>query len=87
MPERKTILCTMRYEAIAPIERKRRFTNTLRRNPDMRIWLASFNNGRLYMPVRFELPTPIGMAVMELQNLTEQKTAEMAPEEKRLVQN
>lgn len=86
-PARKTILCTIRYEAIAPIERKRRFTNTLRRNPDMRIWLAPFNDGRLYMPVRFELPTPIGMAVMELQNLTEQKTAEMAPKEKRLVQN
>lgn len=79
---RTAIVCTVKYQAIAPIEKKRKFTNALRRNDDMRIWLAPFDNGRLYVPVRFELKTPIGMAVMELKNLTEkmdEKSAGQAP--------
>jgi hypothetical protein len=80
---RLTVVCTIRYEAIAPIEKKRKFTTMLRRNDDMRIWLAPFNNGRVYMPVRFELRTPIGMAVMELQDLTERKAAASISEKTR----
>jgi hypothetical protein len=70
------IVCTIRYEAIAPPEKKRKFTTMLRRNDDMKIWLAPFDGGRVYMPVRFELRTPIGGAVMELQNLTEHQVAD-----------
>jgi hypothetical protein len=75
----QTVVFTIRYEAIAPIEKTRRFTNTLRRNDDMRIWLAPFDNGRVYLPVRFELPTPIGSAVMQLQNLKTQQVTNLPP--------
>tara|TARA_R110000824_G_scaffold118960_2_gene271403 strand:+ start:14381 stop:15217 length:837 start_codon:yes stop_codon:yes gene_type:complete len=69
------IVCTIRYEAIAPPAKKRRFTNMLKRNDAIKIWLAPFGNGRVYMPVRFELPTPIGSAVMMLKNLEEKQIA------------
>lgn len=68
---RDTLVCTVIYEAIAPADLKRRMEKTKRRQDDMRVWFAPFDGGRIYMPVRFELRTPIGMAVMELQNLTE----------------
>ena len=78
-----TMVCTIRYEAIAPVEKKRRFTKMLRRNDDMRVWLAPFDDGRVYMPVRFELTTPIGSAVMQLQNLNERQVADLNPEVER----
>lgn len=65
-----TIVCTIRYVAIAPVER-RKFTDMLRRNDDMKVWLAPFDGGRVYMPVRFQLRTPLGGAVMELTQVTE----------------
>lgn len=71
-------VCTIRYVAIAPIER-RKFTDMLRRNDDMKVWLAPFDGGRVYLPVRFQLRTPLGGAVMELTNLKE-RTAALAPE-------
>ena len=74
------MVCTVRYEAIAPIEKKRRFTKMLRQNDDMRVWLAPFDEGRLYMPVRFELRTPIGAAVLQLQNLSERQVADLNPD-------
>ena len=77
------MVCTIRYEAIAPVEKKRRFTKMLRRNDDMRVWLAPFDDGRVYMPVRFELNTPIGSAVMQLQNLNERQVADLNPENER----
>lgn len=81
------IVCTIRYEAIAPLEKKRKFTTMLRRNDDMKIWLAPFDGGRVYMPVRFELRTPIGSAVMELQNLTEHQIAGPAHERQIAAEN
>ena len=72
-PAYNTMVCTVTYEAIAPKDLKRRMEKTKRRKDDMRIWFAPFDEGRVYMPVRFELRTPIGMAVMELQSLTEKK--------------
>ncbi|MGV8998025.1 MAG: DUF3108 domain-containing protein [Parvibaculaceae bacterium] len=73
-PSYDTIVCTVTYEAIAPKELKRRMEKTKRRKDDMRIWFAPFDNGRIYMPVRFELRTPVGVAVMELQSLSEKQT-------------
>lgn len=67
------IVCTIRYEAIAPPAKKRRFTNMLKRNDAIKIWLAPFSDGRVFMPVRFEVPTPIGTAVMTLKNLEEKQ--------------
>lgn len=68
------MVCTVRYVAVAPVER-RKFTDMLRRNDDMTVWLAPFDDGRVYMPVRFQLRTPLGGAVMELTNLTERTAA------------
>ncbi len=68
------IVCTIRYVAIAPAER-RKFTDMLRRNDDMKVWLAPFDSGRVYMPVRFQLRTPLGGAVMELTQVTERVAA------------
>ncbi|MES1990087.1 MAG: DUF3108 domain-containing protein [Pseudomonadota bacterium] len=76
-PSYATIICTVTYEAIAPVELKRRMEKTKRRKDDMRIWFAPFDEGRVYMPVRFELRTQIGMAVMELQSLTEKQTGKL----------
>jgi hypothetical protein len=45
----------------------------------MKVWLAPFDGGRVYMPVRFQLRTPLGGAVMELTQVTE-RTAAMAPD-------
>lgn len=81
-PALDTIACTMRYEAISPPAKKRRFTNVLRRNDDMKIWFAAFDEGRVYLPVRFEVPTPLGAAVMELKDLTNQKTANLGKGQK-----
>jgi hypothetical protein len=68
------IVCTIRYVAIAPVE-KRKFTDMLRRNDDMKVWLAPFDGGRVYMPVRFQLRTPLGGAVMELTSIRERTAA------------
>ena len=68
------IVCTIRYVPIAPVER-RKFTDMLRRNDDMKVWLAPFDDGRVYMPVRFQLRTPLGGAVMELTQVTERMAA------------
>ena len=48
----------------------------------MKIWFSAFDEGRVYLPVRFEIPTPIGAAVMELKNLTAQKSASLGRSEK-----
>lgn len=77
-----TIVCTVTYEAIAPAELKRRMEKTKRRKDDMRIWFARFDEGRVYIPVRFELRTPIGMAVMELQSLSEKQTGKLQKAQK-----
>lgn len=71
------IACNIRYVPVAPIE-KRKFTDMLRRNDSMKIWLAPFDGGRVYMPVRFQLRTPLGGAVMELTHLSE-RTASAVP--------
>ncbi len=81
------VVCTIRYEAIAPPEKKRKFTTMLRRNDDMKIWLAPFDGGRVYMPVRFELRTPLGSAVMKLKNLTQTQVADAAPDKQRAAEN
>tara|TARA_R110000868_G_scaffold36635_14_gene129885 strand:- start:1968 stop:2882 length:915 start_codon:yes stop_codon:yes gene_type:complete len=81
-----TIVCTMHYEAISPPAKKRRFTSMMRRNDEMKIWFAPFDEGRVYLPVRFEIPTPLGAAVMELKNLTAEKSASLrSPEKSALV--
>lgn len=65
-----TIACNIRYVPVAPIERKK-FTEMLRQNDSMKVWLAPFDGGRVYMPVRFQLRTPLGGAVLELTRVKE----------------
>lgn len=65
-----TIVCNIRYVPVGNPER-RKFTEMLRRNDDMKVWLAPFDGGRVYMPVRLQLRTPLGGAVMELTRLEE----------------
>jgi hypothetical protein len=69
------IACDIRYVPVAPIERKK-FTEMLRHNDGMKVWLAPFDGGRVYMPVRLQLHTPLGGAVMEITRVSESKLAE-----------
>jgi hypothetical protein len=69
------IACNIRYVPVAPIER-RKFTEMLRQNDSMKVWLAPFDGGRVYMPVRLQLRTPLGGAVMELTRVSESKLGE-----------
>jgi hypothetical protein len=64
------VVCNIKYVPVAPVE-QRKFTNMLRRNDDMKVWLVPFDGGRVYMPVRFQLRTPLGGAVMELADVRE----------------
>jgi len=61
----KVVACNIRYVPVAPTE-KRKFTEMLSKNDSMTVWLASFDDGQVYMPVRLQLRTPLGGAVMEL---------------------
>lgn len=66
------VVCNVRYVPVAPIvEKKRKFTDMLRRNDDTKIWLAPFDGGRIYLPVRLQLRTPLGGAVAEIERLDE----------------
>lgn len=49
--------------------------------------IAVFDGGRVYMPVRFELRTPIGGAAMKLQNLTQTQVADAAPHKQHVTEN
>lgn len=64
------IACNIRYVPVAPVER-RKFTEMLRKNDSMKVWLAPFDSGRVYMPVRLQLRTPLGGAVAELAHAEE----------------
>ena len=75
----KVIACNIRYVPVAPIER-RKFTEMLSKNDGMTVWLAPFDGGRVYMPVRLQLRTPLGGAVMELANVSERVAARSAEE-------
>ncbi|HEX7776387.1 MAG TPA: DUF3108 domain-containing protein [Parvibaculum sp.] len=74
------IACNIKYVPVAPIERKK-FTEMLRQNDGMKVWLAPFNGGRVYMPVRLQLHTPLGGAVMELTHVAENDAAQSATAE------
>lgn len=66
------VICNVRYVPVAPIvEKKRKFTDMLRRNDDTKIWLAPFDGGRVYLPVRLQFRTPLGGAVAEIERLDE----------------
>lgn len=64
------VVCNVRYVPLSPVE-KRKFTDMLRRNDDTKIWLAPFDGGRVYLPVRLQLRTPLGGAVAEIERLDE----------------
>lgn len=70
----KAMVCTVSFKPGTGTERKK-FTDMMRRNGDTRIWLASVDGGKVYMPVKLQLRTPIGGAVMEVVSLA-QKTRE-----------
>jgi hypothetical protein len=72
------IACNIRYVPVAPIERKK-FTEMLRQNDGMKVWLAPFDGGRVYMPVRFQLRTPLGGAVLELTRVKESSVVDEKP--------
>ena len=76
----KAVACNVRYVPVAPIER-RKFTDMLRKNDSMTVWLAPFDQGRVYMPVRLQLRTPLGGAVLELTNVSERVAAQAAAAE------
>lgn len=65
------VVCNVRYVPVAPIVEKRKFTDMLRRNDDTKIWLAPFDGGRIYLPVRLQFRTPLGGAVAEIERLDE----------------
>lgn len=70
----EAMVCAVSFKPGTGTER-RTFTDMMRRNGDTRIWLASVDGGKFYMPVKLQLRTPIGGAVMEIVSLT-QKTRE-----------
>jgi len=76
------VACNIRYVAVAPIER-RKFTDMLRKNDSMTVWLAPFDEGRVYLPVRLLLRTPLGGAVVDLANVSERLAAPEVPGETR----
>lgn len=71
---RQVIACNVRYVPVAPIE-KRKFTEMLSRNDSIKVWFAPFDGGRVYLPVRLQLRTPLGGAVMELTRMSESVSA------------
>jgi len=71
------MVCSVTFKPGTGTERKK-FTDMMRRNGDTLIWLASVDGGKVYMPVKLQLRTPIGGAVMEAVALSEKTQAASA---------
>lgn len=74
----KALVCTITFKPGTGTERKK-FTSMLRTNRDTKIWLAPMDGGRVYLPVKLVVSTPLGGAVMEvtsLQQITQQAKAD-----------
>ena len=64
----KAIRCKVRVTPRAGME-KAKLTNTLRQRNDTWIWLAPVGSGKFYFPVRVQMRTPIGGAVLDVVRL------------------
>lgn len=71
------MVCSVTFKPGTGTER-RTFTNMMRRNGDTLIWLASVDGGKVYMPVKLQMRTPIGGAIMEAVALSEKTQAASA---------
>lgn len=58
-----------------------KLTNTLERRDDTWIWLAPVGDGSLYIPVRVQMRTPIGGAVLDVVKLHQNKETTVAAAE------
>lgn len=66
----KALVCTVTFKPGTGTERKK-FTSMMRTNRDTQIWLAPMNGGKVYLPVKLVVSTPLGGAVMEVTSLQE----------------
>lgn len=64
----KAIRCKVRVTPRAGME-KAKLTNTLQQRDDTWIWLAPVGSGKFYFPVRVQMRTPIGGAVLDVVRL------------------
>ncbi|NIJ42325.1 hypothetical protein FHS78_002619 [Parvibaculum indicum] len=62
------IVCKAAFTPKTGTERKK-FTQMLRRDRATEVWLAPLEKGRLYLPIKLKMRTPIGGAVLELVSL------------------
>lgn len=62
------IVCKAAFTPKTGTERKK-FTQMLQRDRATEVWLAPLEKGRLYMPIKLKMRTPIGGAVLELVSL------------------
>ncbi|ABS63323.1 conserved hypothetical protein [Parvibaculum lavamentivorans DS-1] len=71
----EAVRCKVRVTPRAGME-PTRFTTMMRRRDDTLIWLARVDGRNIYMPVRVQLRTPIGGAVLDVVKLQQYATAE-----------
>lgn len=64
----EAVRCKVRVTPRAGME-KAKLTNSLRQRDDTWIWLALANGGKFYFPVRVQMRTPIGGAVLDVVRL------------------
>lgn len=76
----EAIRCKVRVVPKAGMEQGK-LTTTMRRRDDTWIWLAPIEAGRLYIPVRVQLRTPIGGAILDVVKLQRSAASEMTPGE------
>ena len=79
------IVCKAAFTPKTGTERKK-FTQMLRRDRATEVWLAPLEKGRLYMPVKLKMRTPIGGAVLELVSLEPHGWDSMPPVPKKFSQ-
>lgn len=76
----EAIRCKVRVKPGAGMERGK-LTTMLQRRDDTWIWLAPVGDGSLYIPVRIQLRTPLGGAVLDVVKLRRHMTNEVAAAE------
>ena len=79
------VVCKASFAPKTGVERKK-FTQMLQRDRRTEVWLAPLEKGRLYMPVKLVMQTPIGGAVLELVSLQPHSWDSMPPVPKKFSQ-
>ncbi|MDZ4381959.1 MAG: DUF3108 domain-containing protein [Parvibaculum sp.] len=64
----EAVRCKVRITPRAGME-KAKLTKTMQQRDDTRIWLAPVDSGKFYFPVRVQMRTPIGGAVLDVVRL------------------